>query len=244
MNIIAIGGGDKKPAVQRGLDLSDGCSRVLIVPTAASTEGAFDRKVPAALEFFEELGAAPAILHRFEETPTKTQIEHEIGRAGLIYTIGGNTPNMLKTMSEHRSDHAIEQAIRAGKVHAGTSAGALLPFKILHSNVAKHPSKEEWDFAYLNGLGIIDAAATAHADQHDPTPYGLRPDSRLEALMATFPESAQIGFGIENGAAAIFGERPEIIQARPDAVVHLIGRDATSQVVRRDAEASDLSPTP
>lgn len=224
MNIIAIGGGDKTPAIRHALDhLSVDKAPVLLVPTACSTPASYERKIPAAKAFFEELGVEAQVLHEYGEKPSLTKVQHEIGNAGLIYTIGGNSPYMLEKLREHGSDVELRSAIMNGKMHAGTSAGALLPFEQLHSNIAKKPTEEEWDFKILNGLGVIRAVATAHADQHDPTPRGVREDSRLEHLTTHMPAGATLGFGIENGAALVIDDvEARVLRAKETANVHVI----------------------
>lgn len=242
MNIIAIGGGDRTPAVRRGLELAGEPNRVLLIPSAASIEMGFNRKVANATRFFNSLGIETDLLHEFGETPTRTRLEHEIGRASIIYTIGGNTPYLIKTLQAHGSDILLKRAIERGDVvHTGTSAGALLPFRIAHSNISPRPAEEEWDFEYLRPpIDIINAVATAHANQHDPTPEGPRPDTRLEVLMSTFPSDIERGYAIDNGAAAIFGDNPGIIHANPDSNVHYVSRFKDGTVVSRIAETKDI----
>lgn len=243
MNIVAIGGGDRTPAIKRGLELAGDPSRALLVPSAASTLKAFERKVLGATNFFNSLGVEVDLLHDFEEAPTRTRLEHEIGRAALIYTIGGNTPYLIKKLQEHGSDKLLKRAIKQeGVVHAGTSAGALLPFRVAHSNISARPSEENWDFEYLQSpVGVIDAVATAHANQHDPTPGGPRPDTRLEALISSFPADITHGFAIDNGAAAIFGDNPQLIRANPDSNVHYVTRLEDGVVTSRLATKEDVT---
>lgn len=224
MNIIAIGGGDKSPAIRYALDnLSVDKTRALLVPSACSTSASYERKVPMAQSFFERLGVQTHILHGYSERPTLDKIQHEIGAAALIYTIGGNSLYMIDKLKEHGSDTVLRSAILNGKMYTGTSAGALLPFEQLHSNIANKPAEEEWDFQILNGLGVIRAVATVHADQHDPTPNGLRKDSRLEHLSTHMPSEATLGFGIDNGAALIIDDtEAHVLRSTKTANVHLI----------------------
>lgn len=227
MKIVAIGGGDKTPAIKHALDLTgEERPSVLLIPTASSTEKAYSRKAALTEEFFHGIGVATSMLHEYGEDPSEEKIAHEIGRAALLYTIGGNTPYMLKTMRRHGTDTAISSAIRGGKLHAGTSAGALLPFELAHSNISARPTLEEWDYKYLPTLGLIPGVATAHADQHDKTPHGLRPDSRREALMQTFPDAVDLGYAIDNGAALVINDEAHYaVQADESARVHTIVRD-------------------
>lgn len=226
MKIVAIGGGEKTAAITHALELTGAeHPTVLLNPSAASTERSYDKKVAALSTYFGELGVRAAVLHEFGQNPSQDRIQHELGRASLLYTIGGNTPHMIKTMRLHGSDRIIDEAIRHDKiVHAGTSAGALLPFELAFSNVSAQPSKEQWEYEYLKTLGILPGVATAHANQHDPTPLGPRPDTRLEAMIATFPE-VTTGYAIDNGAAAVFNDSELYpIHSQKDAHVRVLKR--------------------
>lgn len=227
MNIVAIGGGEKTRAAQHAIDLS-GAEKpvVLLVPSAASTEKAYITKVSRLSDFFTKLGVEAAVLHKFNQHPSVIEVAHQIGRASLIYTIGGNSPYMLETMRDHGTDTAIAHAIRSGTVHAGTSAGALLPFELAHSNVARRPSEESWDYKYLPTLGLVPGAATAHADQHDLTPHGQRPESRFDAFLRTLPSNINVGYGIDNNAAVVFDHSGpvRVIREHPSANVNLVTR--------------------
>lgn len=207
MKIVAIGGGEKTPAITHALDLT-GQTRpnILLIPSASSTPTSYEKKSKLYTDYFDGLGISTSLLHEFGEDPSANRIEHEIGRAALIYTIGGNSPYMLATMRRHGTDVALGNAIRGGKVHAGLSAGALLPFELALSNPAKKPEIEEWDFEYLAMLGLVEGAVTVHADKHDKTPNGPRSDSRYEALVRTFPQSVDHGYAIDNDAALVIND--------------------------------------
>lgn len=224
MEIVAIGGGNKTPAIKEALNRTgEGKPSVLLIPSACSTPASYERKVPGLQDYFRELGTNVAVLHEYGRRPTGIRIEHELGNASLIYTIGGNSPYMFRTMREHGTDIAIENAIKQGRIHAGVSAGALLPFELAHSCVAARPAETDWDYEILAGLGLIRGIATAHANQHDPTPSGIRPDSRLEALAQNFPKSLSRGYAIDNGAAMLFSStEPAVIFSDSDARVHTL----------------------
>lgn len=243
MNIVAIGGGDRTPAVDRALELNGSeRSNVLIIPTAASTEASYNRKTTNLVDFFTDKGIVPNVLHKFGEMPPREQLEYAIGSATLLYTFGGNSPYMIRTMQEHGLQKIIRNAITSGTVHAGLSAGALLPFAHIHSNPEAKPAEKDWDYTYLKpGVNIIPAAATAHAEQHDMTPNGRRSDSRMEDLVDTLPREVDRGFAINNGAAAIFGANAEIILADPKAGVHYVFRNEHGQVQTREAVLGDLA---
>lgn len=233
MNIIAIGGGEKTPALRYALELSgEQQPHVLLVPSSCSTEEAFARKTQLAKKTFDALGASTSLLHVRGEAPSATRIAHELGHAGIIYTIGGNSPHMLRTMREHGTDLAVATAIKNNTVHAGTSAGALLPFEIGQVNPAKKHDQEEWDFAYLPMLGVIPGVVGVHADKHDMTLRGMRPDSRMDALIATYPKEADNkGYAIEEGAALIIhGDSRFALRSHDAANVYELERQPSGTI--------------
>lgn len=242
MNIVAIGGGDRLPHMEKALDLTgEEKPRALIIPSAASTQLSFDKKVSLYSQAFEELGVPVDILHEYNERPSADAISQKIGEASLLYTFGGNSPYMIRTLAEHGTDKAIYNAVRSGKVHAGLSAGALLPFRLALSNPAAKPAEVDWEYEYLKpGVNLIDAAATAHADQHDPRLGEVREDSRVEAFVNTFPHTVDRGFAIANNASAIFGDNAEVFATKPDAFVQYVERDKNGNVIVRPAEHTDL----
>lgn len=243
MNIVAIGGGERTPHLKKALDLTgESAPTALIIPTAGSTQTSFDKKVAIYTKAFEMLGIESDVLHQFDKAPSKDEIANKIGSASLLYTFGGNSPYMISKMAEHGTDTAVREAILLGKVHAGLSAGALLPFRLALSNPASKPSEEEWDYEILEpGVNVIDAIATAHADMHDVTPQGIREYSRLDALIQKFPDAVSRGFAISNNASATFGDNPSILLSKPAAYVKYINRNTDGDVVARDIDRKDLS---
>lgn len=246
MNILSIGGGDRTKPVMQALETLPSPARdVLLIPSSCSTQGAYDRKVASAREFFHELGLGVRVLHAFNTAPTKTQLEHEIGCSAVLYGIGGNTPYMLDTMSKQQTDSMVTQSIQNGALYMGTSAGAMLPFRTMHSNVSARPASEEWEYSFLTGLGIIPAVAAVHADKHDQTPGGLRAESRLESLVSNFPANEKMGIAIGNDAAVQFGVNPSVILSKPLAKVHLLTRQDSSvhaEVVEHPEQISSFEP--
>lgn len=188
MSIVVIGGGDRTPAIKKSLELAGNPDHVLLLPSAASTEKSFNRNVGITSQLFNDLGVHVDLLHNFGETPSRTRIQHEMGNAGLIFGLGGNTPHLIETMHKHGSDIALKEAIESGTVYAGSGSGALLPFELAHVNPEPKPSENDWDYRYVRpGIDAIGGVATIHADMHDRTPQDSRADTRLDALFNTFP---------------------------------------------------------
>ncbi len=221
MHIVAVGGGNKEPAIRHAMNRMENSS-VLIVPTACSTPLSYNKKVAACTAFFEKLGLPSVVLHELGEIPTPTKVDHEFGRAGMLYTLGGHLPTLLEQMPGYGTD-VMRRTVQNGTPHGGTSAGALWPFERMHSCPVKRPEQVDWDYAQLSGASLLRAIATAHANQHDDTPDGLRPDSRLDNLMADFPADMSLGIGIENGAALVIdNDSSFVLSAREDARLHIL----------------------
>src|SRR5690606_12924305 len=134
-----------------------------------------------------------------------------------------------------------------GKLVAGTSAGALAPFRIAHISPAKKPAEEAWEFAFQPMLGMINAWATAHADQHDPRQGGrVNELSRLEDFATRLADTDfNIGFGIDNNAAIhVTPQKVEAIHTTENATVHVLGRSestVTSLACREPGQLDELS---
>lgn len=242
MNIVAIGGGERTPHMLKALDLTgEEAPQALIIPSAASTESSYDKKVGIYRQAFSDLGVSVDVLHQYGETPSKDEVADKIGKASLLYTFGGNSPYMIRTLEEHGTNKSIYDAVRAGKVHAGLSAGALLPFRLALSNPVSNPAEVDWEYEYLEpGVNLIDAVATVHADQHDPRLGEPRKESRIDAFTNDFPHAAKKGFAISNNASAIFGDNAEVYTAKPDAYVRVVERGTDGEVTVRAADSADL----
>lgn len=230
MNIVAIGGGKKGPAIEYALENLTDRSEVLVIPSPCNTQDSHDKKLALARSFFNRVGIPDEdidVLHAFAEKPSQTKLEEAFGKAALLFVTGGNTPYMLRTMEAHGSDIKIRQAIADGKVLSGTSAGALLPFRTLQILPISNPKEVTWDFEYTTGFGLIPTAMSVHAQKHEPIPGDqVRNDSRLEAFLADFPENEELGYAIDNDAALIFsGGQVHAIRADRSANAYLVTRD-------------------
>jgi peptidase E len=226
MRIVSIGGGDKAPILEEAVRRYD-VSKVLIVPSACSTSKSYDRKVPATLQLFSEQLHVPkvSLLHRFDQTPTPTQIEHEVATSDLIYVIGGHTPTLMKSLALHGTGKAIRQATQNDQsMLAGISAGALLPFRKAMINPATRPGEQDWDYDFIDGMDLIPAAATAHANQYDPHPdSGRNTTTRRDWFFQNLGALALPGIAIDNHAALVIdGQSAAISRSDPDAQIHFL----------------------
>ena len=239
MNIIAIGGGQKENAISEALSVADN-QNVLLIPSACSTETSYNKKVGLLIEFFERFGIPGVqILHGFKETPSRTQIEDMLNTSGLAYVIGGNTPHMLDTIKSHGSDTEIAKATRNGMVLAGTSAGAILPFNKGQVNPATKPESQEWEFEYLEGLGLVDATVGVHANKKDLIIGGTRKKSRGEYLEETVGAFSDRALAIDEGAAvSVTDSGLSVISSVPEARVRILQK-GKKPIILGDADTFD-----
>ena len=232
MNIVAIGGGEKEKAISQALLVADN-QNVLLIPSACSTETSYNKKVGLLIAYFHDFGIPGVqVLHDFNESPSRTQIENMFGESGMAYVIGGNTPHMLDTIKKHGTDTEITNATRNGMVLAGTSAGAILPFSHGQVNPATKSASQEWEFEYQEGLGIIDTAVGVHANKKDPIIGGFREKNRGEYLEETVGSVSDTALAIDEGAAVSITESGlSVITSNPDARVRIIQKDKSPIVL-------------
>ena len=225
-NIIAIGGGDNSAALHHAIEMT-GVRRptALIIPTEKTDREWFNESVANITDRLTAMGVNARLLHEFDQKPSVERAKDEIGRASLLYTLGGNTPVLLQALHDANIAQVVRDSIASGKVYAGLSAGALLPFELAHTNPSDDPVHEAWDYQIVNGLGVLPAVATPHADDHELTPYGSRKLSRGDELIAHFPEAVNLGYTIDNDASLVVSDGKErVIRTRPDAGVRRITR--------------------
>ena len=219
MNACLIGGGLKEPLLQTAMESVDSPS-ALIIPSACSTRGAFDRKIVSVQAMFKELGVQSEILHEFDQAPTVTELDQKFGKHEVIYTIGGNTLNLMRLLKEYGTDTYLHNAAQTNALLAGTSAGALFPFLGMFVNPSTKPELGGWDYEIHKGLGFINAISTPHADAIEAT----QAESRYERLLKIFNTSGfDFGFAIDNNAALhITGHVASVLRSDPSANVTVI----------------------
>jgi dipeptidase E len=180
--------------------------RVLYVPTASGDSltsvqrfyDAFrDRCEPNHLELF----------HRDARDLRAHVLEHDV-----IYVGGGNTVNMLAIWRAHGFDQILREALAAGVVLAGVSAGAVCWFEgtVTDSFGPLAPLRD--------GLGMLSGVLVPHYNSE----VERRPT--LHRLIDT--ETFARAYGVDDGAAMVFRDRQlvEVVTSRPDAAAYRVER--------------------
>jgi cyanophycinase-like exopeptidase len=238
MNACLIGGAKREPILCEALNELPDTPRVLVVPSACSTQPSHHKKVATTTALFNRLNAQVDVLHDYGIAPTPTEIAEKFGASNMIYTIGGNSPYFMRTIKSHGTDVAFRESAQRGTMLAGVSAGALAVFAEAHSCPVSNPAETQWDFIMIPMLGLVRAAATAHANVVEPT----KSVTRLEDFISKMPASDYAtGFGVDNGAAILLGENSRILRSDDSANVSHVYAPAGGLAVSRYIEdAADL----
>lgn len=244
LKIVAAGGGapnkSSGSALTHAVEMSGvEKPRVLIIPSAKTTQEAHDSTVRATEELYvDRLGLEMRVLHGFEQPPTKTQVEHEIGSADVAYIPGGDTARMMEAWAATGIAATLgSAALKGSVVLSGVSAGAIAPFRWGHSDsLSYRPGREnDWDFIPVDGLGLVNAGITPH---HNTKNERLGP--RSESFQRMFntigaEKSTPVGIGIDNFAAVIVEDgKLKPFYPNPEHRVHILGVSQGPRIMDED----------
>lgn len=176
---------------------------VLVIASPASTEENHKKYTDGATATFIALGASVTSLHKFNEDPTPTQIQHEIGNASAIWVTGGNTSKALKAFADTGVGDALKNAPE--KVISGGSAGALIQAHTGFSWLTPVGKPQENRFVTTQGLGFVNATISVHNDRVEAKDGLTEPrGSYFRPFLRIDPSLPQPGIGIDDAAALVF----------------------------------------
>lgn len=163
---------------------------------------------------FRTLGCNPSHLSLFK--PHTADIESYLMEQDIIYVGGGNTRSMLALWREWELDIILRQALEAGIVLAGISAGAICWFR--HGTTDSIPGK----ISPLPCLGYL--------------PYSCSPHYNGEAARRpafhNFIQQGDIGAGyaLDDSAAVHFidGELFRVVRSQPAANAYWVEKQGDS----------------
>lgn len=218
MTIIAMGGGGFSMEPTPLLDdfvlaaARRPRPRVLFVPTASGDSADYIARFYRALA--PRCDARHLELFRRDRADLRDfTLAHDI-----IYVGGGNTANMVAVWRTQGFDRVLRDALAAGVVLAGVSAGAVCWFEgtVTDSFGPLAPWRE--------GLGLLRGAMVPHYDgeaERRPTLHRLLGDGTFEAAWAA-----------DDSAALVFrdGALVEVVTSRPTAGAFRVER-AGSRIV-------------
>lgn len=193
-----------------------GRTRLALVPFAQFDRDALTARVT---ERFGRLGV----------TVTQVRQAADLEGAEAIFTSGGNTFRLLKTLYDRDLLEPIrEQVIRGGAVYIGSSAG---------TNITAPTIKTTNDMPIVyppsfDALGFVDFQINPHYIDPDPGSTHMG-ETREERLREYLQENVRPVLGLREGSS-LWVE---------DGSVTLLG-EKTARLFRRGAEPEELPPGP
>jgi dipeptidase E len=224
--IVAIGGGSMAEGVTLAIDrhivgLAGGRGpRALVIPTASYD--APDRRAVFHRVYGRRLGCRTDELLLLGRAPSARRMARAIGRADLVYVLGGNTLKMMRRWRRLGVDRLLRRAHRDGTVLSGLSAGMLCWFEWGHSDSIFYYHPECWDYIRVRGLGLISATGCPHYD-------GERRDRSFRAMIR---RRGGVGLALDDGAALeVRDGRARVIASKPGAAGYRVTRGGGGKVV-------------
>jgi dipeptidase E len=222
--IVAVGGGGL--AINPGDELLDGYllglarrerPRVCFVGTAS---GDSERYVASFYRAFAEHDCRPSDLGLFDRRVS--DLRRFVLEQDVVYVGGGNTASLLAVWRAHRLDAILREALDAGAVLCGVSAGMNCWFEASTTD-SFGPDLEP----LRDGLGFMAGSACPHYDgeaQRRPLYHRL--------VAAGFPS----GWAADDGAALHFdaaGELVEVVASREGARGYRVERRSDGAAIEQ-----------
>ena len=233
--LIAIGGAEDKTSdsaiLRRVLDFAPPGDREVAVVTTAS--GIPDEVFAGYDEAFVQIGAT-AVHHldvRSREDAREPSHIDCVSRCGIVFISGGDQLRLTNVLGASPLLAAIREARAAGKVVAGTSAGAAAMSATMIYNGAAADALRKGGVKMSAGLGFVGGVVI---DSHFLERGRF---TRLMEVGATNPEFIGIGLG-EDAAVIVHGSR--VMEALGSG--HVIVVDSTDLYYSDVAELCDGAP--
>ncbi len=189
----------------RAMQLAGGPdASIAIIPAAAAPDNNHARAGGNGVRWFSRLGARNVSLSSLIDHPSANQPSVAVGlrQARLIYMLGGFPGHLGESLAGSLSWEAILQALEAGAVVGGSSAGAMVLCQHYYDPSTKTLSE---------GLNLVPASCVL---PHHET-FGKGWAAQLAALL---PASTLIGIDEQTG----------MIDDGPDAQWNVYGRGAVT----------------
>lgn len=196
-----------------------GSDRVLILPTAAASEGddVFDRWGEMGIAHYQRIGA------RAEVVPVRTRddaddpgLASRVAGAALIFFSGGNPAYLCRTLRGSRFWQAVLDAVARGTSFGGCSAGAVMLGPTVPDTTSSELSLDVW----TEGLNYFPRLLFgAHWDVLDT----FRPGFTEEVLRA-IPNGCT--FVAIDEETAVVGDGAYEVMGRGRVIVHVPGQEA------------------
>lgn len=149
---------------------------VLLVTSASyEKEDAIKYAAAGKRVFGKENGASVSVLHKFGQLPTATQIEHEVGKADMVWFTGGSSQLAMDILKTSGADVALNAAA-IEKPFGGGSFGCIAMAKHGMSYYTDDGSNQYINF---DGFGYLDAVVSPHLDFIEPEDGNTLPRSHF-----------------------------------------------------------------
>lgn len=212
MQIVAIGGGGF--SMEPGNPLLDtyvlGLARferpkVCFIPTASYDSRDY---VERFYQAFRGRDCEPS--HLSVKTPNVPDVQAFLLAQDVLYIGGGDTLNLLDQWHKTKFDLLLKQALEAGIVVAGVSAGAVAWFE--QAMTASTPGR----FAPVKGLGLLEGSCCAHYDSESACRVSYHRFMRRGLIRP--------GLALDDGVALHYRNRTlaRIVSSRPHAQAYRV----------------------
>jgi len=183
--------------------------RVCFLPTASGDSDGYVERFLAAFPPTRAVASVLPLFHR-----EAVDLRSEVLGQDIVYVGGGNTANLLAVWRIHGLDEVLAEALRAGVILAGLSAGMNCWFEASVTDSFGPGLKPLHD-----GLGLLPGSACPHYDGEERRPTYLDLVGR-----GALPG----GFAVDDDCALVFhdGRLEEAVVARPDARAYRVERDS------------------
>ena len=191
--------------------------KVCFVPTAS---GDADSYVERFLAAFPSSRADTSVLRLFVREPV--DLRTHVLAQDIVYVGGGNTANLLAVWRVHGLDEVLAEAVQAGVILAGLSAGMNCWFEGSVTD-SFGPTLQ----ALPDGLGLLPGSACPHYDgeaERRPTYLDLIGSGRLPG-----------GYAADDGCALVFrdGVLDEAVASRSSAGAFRVTQEGDRAVEHR-----------
>lgn len=124
-------------------------------------------------------------------------------RNDFVFVVGGNTFYLLQELRKSGADELLREAVRAGKLYIGESAGAIVAAPdIAYSRAMDRPDRAP-DLHDTVGLGLVDFYPVPHTNNRELGPAAERIIREHAGALDVRPFDDKQALYVENGAVRV-----------------------------------------
>lgn len=138
-------------------------------------------------------------------TASRETARRALADCDLVFVAGGNTFYLLQELRKSGADALLAEAVRAGKLYVGESAGAIVAAPdIAYSRAMDHPGQAP-DLHDFTGLGLVDFYPVPHERNPELGPSADQIMREHGGTLDVRPFDDKQAIYVENGVARILG---------------------------------------